>query len=775
MRNIIKPNIKIALKLTFGHLGWISFITTTSFSHLALANENKKLNQNKLTTIVNEAGLNKRITLNEYWKNTKKFYPAWVVPQLENYVKSNGNRLMPEVQLASMKSSDGSVIPVMRLTDGGKSYTLQFFGEKNKYVKFNNVNLSEFDIARIDDVFTRIVASDYNLRKQAEALYFKNPEKIKNSAKQSNDFNFQKFPRITPELWKSLTKEQRVGYIIKMRSLHQSAVAVMASSNNKAKKGASIDLQLFYKTIFGEVANAQKTKRQSAAQPFSGQCIVAGYVGSYGPGENNKGQRSSICDVDLALKDSNYLSTKTANEKCAEKDSKTVACNPIIYGYPNGQPYCVDKVSSNFQQGTWFEGPCDKESRLTTTKVGDFSKKYSELSREEQLKAIELEQKADYKLTDAFLKGVLASKDPALLDAFINGKWTHALDTELVKIQNQFEDEITRSMQICSSKLDATGGKNDEPRQKDACDQLHRRWLFADRFVSQIRSKGCLDGSKYIWKLDDKDYSSDRSNETTAFRKNKTNVEATGSNLCQCANGKNVSFGERCELSAITSEEISGQPVASVLACSEKNGNIKGIDENNPCQCKDGKEPKPAKKGSFFSFISDNGDSKVDNNERTCDSDSSLMWLLPIGIIALIGVFVFNQDKNPKPVPAPQPQPVPSTPVQPPLVTPPVIQPTAPVCAAPRTLVGNNCICGNVSECALNQRMMDYTTCQCGPATPTAPNITCPDGSSSLTLAGCPKCSNGSYQTRMGCSEGGSGNNNGTGAGAGGVPQNTAR
>ena len=155
---------------------------------------------------------------------------------MESYVKSNAHRVMPEVQISATKSSDGTVIPVLRLTDGGKSYTLQFFGEKNKYVKFNNVTLSEYDVARVDDAFTRIVASDYNLRLQAEKLYFKNPPSLNKSVNKTSqkdnkkanpvaDFNFQKFPRMTPGLWKSLTKEQRVGFILKIRRTHQADVS----------------------------------------------------------------------------------------------------------------------------------------------------------------------------------------------------------------------------------------------------------------------------------------------------------------------------------------------------------------------------------------------------------------------------------------------------------------------------------------------------------------------------------------------------------------------
>ncbi|MEQ1723771.1 MAG: hypothetical protein ABL930_11385, partial [Pseudobdellovibrio sp.] len=629
---------------------------TMVFAPVAMGKEAEKLTKQNIQQTVKDLGLDKKITLGEFWEKSKSTIPGYVYKDLEAFVKENKNMLMPEVSIDSSKNTEGVEVPILRFTQGGKTQTVQMYGETDKWAKLNGVTLTARDLDRVEDAFKRIEGSDINLKKQGDK-FRQNKSEIQNDNAEhqqvdtyKKDFaRFQGFPRVTPQMWKSLTKQERAGYIVKMRLMWMNARKVLATSEKnsvapakKSKPSAAIDN--FYKVIFGEqtfaaspvlappptsagqvsgkatpsaavrvqgesvrVRDARGNTRVVAIPYNAETCVVAGYIGAYGTVDNINGNKRAGCSIDLAIatyKNNENLSfVQKANEACAAKGATQVACNPIIYGYPNGSEACIDRRSAEYQHATHFTSPsnretCDGKSRLSSS---DDIIKFNETNydgiepRENQIAAIEADQqKDDYALTNSYLKGVLTKKDGILAIAFDKGEWNLALDEELVKTQLQFEQEIGRAIKTCEADFAKTATR--EVNQKLACDQLHRRWLFTERAIAKLRDKACLKPALYIGLYNGNESSYAASaNDKTAL--NKRTIDEKGTELCGCpvpkapdapvteaavpaAKGKLVNFGQSCEAPVIAPPPVPPPQCADGLDPAT-------VDGAAMCVCKD--------------------------------------------------------------------------------------------------------------------------------------------------------------------------------------------
>lgn len=736
---------------------------TMVFSPVALGKEAEELTQNNLQRIIKEFGLNKKITLGEFWQNSKAYMPRYIYKDLENFVKENRNLQMPEVTLDVAKAVDGNEVPVVRFSQNGKIQSVQFYGEENKWAKFNSVVLSATDLARVDDAFKRIESSDIRIKTEADKYRKSKLLKQQYSAEQmkineyKKDFSrFNGFPRITPQMWKSLTKEQRAGFLVKMRLMWMNARKVLATDSNlnvtSDNSNEAAVLNNFYKIILGQKAYA-KTKAgkitPSAAVKVNGttvktkqgkvvyipydakSCVVAGYIGAYGKVSNVNGLNRDGCSIELAVatykSNENLKFVQEANDFCAAQKSTQVACNPIIYGFPNGDPACIDRRSPEYQQATHFSSSsnnqtCDGKSRLSSSdEIIKFNDKdYSKIQpREKQIAAIEADQKKDdYALTQSYIKGVLTKRDPIMLALLEKGEWNLALDEELVRIQSQFEQEIERAIKTCEA--DITG--KHEKNQKQACDQLHRRWLFTEKAIANLRDKACVKPALYIGNYaTGEDFSSDSAKEKNVL--NKKTIDEKGTALCGCPSGKFVNFAQLCEVEASKSEsepESKQEAMPDVLLCDKPEG-IAGFDYEK-CKCEDNKKLKQ------LSGI---------NGSYECEGANWLPWILGgLGILALIAIFNRNKEPN-------RPQPPPPQ-----------------GCAPPKVGFMPSCTCPAVPAfCTPPQKIYDVNTCQC---TDVSQPPVCADMSLAPNgnLAQCPTCPDGSFKTTAACpTEGGSGNN----------------
>ncbi len=720
------------------HLSCLSMI----FSPVASGYEAERFNQKNLRQIVEEFGLHKKTTLGEFWEKSKGNIPGHVYRDLEAFVAENKNLLMPEVSLSTAKGSNGQEVPVIRFTKDGKTHTAQIFDEPSKWATFNGVGLTGVDLGRVEDAFTRVAASNIRFKNEVDKYReAKVTKQIVNSALlKSNEYKrdfsrFAGFPRITPQMWQGLSVEQRAGYIVKMQLMAMNARKVLAvipaKKNAPAKPKDSAAIENFYKAIFLNPVQAEagkvtpsaavrvlgtsvRTNKGVVTIPYTANtCVVAGYIGAYGTVTNVSGANRSGCSVDLAIatykSNENLKFVQEANDTCAAEKSTLIACNPIIYGLPAGKPACIDRTSTEYQHATHFKSPsnketCDGKSKLASTdEIIQFNEKdYSSVQpREKQIAAIEADQKKDdYALTKSYIKGVLIKRDPLMIALLEKGEWNLGLDEELVRIQSQFEQEIERAIKTCEN--DITG--KHEPNQKLACDQLHRRWLFTERAIANLRAKACVKPALYVgtYAAGESSYA-DTAKDKTAL--NKKTIDAKGTALCECPGATKVDFAKSCPSAAVVEPPPVPPPEpapvdVSVAPKCDKPQGIAGFDYEK-CKCEGSKKLKQA-----------NGEASA----YECEGTNWVAWgLAGLTVVALIAMF--NRTKNPSP---PQPQPKPQA--QP--------QPSQPAAVPPVKVVPPAPLCKNKSEAPMGN------------------------------LALCPKCLDGSYMTTTGCpSEGGSGNN----------------
>lgn len=731
-----------------------------TMSPVALGQEAEKLNKKQIQNIVSELGLDKKITLGEFWEKSKSFVSPHIYKDLEAFARENKNRMMPEVSLMNSQSTEGLDVPVIRFMQNGQTQLIQFHGTKDKWAKFNSVVLSENDLSRVDDVFKRIEASDIQFKREADLYREKKLQTQKKSLEvlQVNEFKkdfsrFSGFPRVTPQMWKSLTIEQRAGFIIKMRLLALNARKVLAFYPPQSGK-TSAAIENFY-NLFNSKAFALDGKATPSAAvnvkgtsvrtskgvvniPYTAKtCVVAGYIGAYGTVSNINGKNRSGCSVDLAIatykSNSNLKFVQEANEACAAVAPSFIACNPIIYGYPSGKEACIDRKSAEYQHATHFKSPankdtCDGKSKLASSDgIIQFNDKdYSNIQpREKQIAAIEADQKKDdFALTQAYIQGILNKRDPILLAMLEKGEWNLALDDELVRIQSQFEEEIERAIKTCEADISGKHEKN----QKLACDQLHRRWLFTERSIASLRDKACVKPALYAGNYNDDESSyADTAKEKTTL--NKKTIDVKGTELCECPGlPKRVNFATKCDIpSEEPKPEIVPEPEAAPVATQcEKPVGIAGFDYDK-CKCENNKKLKAS----------------VDGTTYDCEGTNWLPWVIGgLTVAALIAIFSKSKQSPETPPVAPK------------------HVPPAPLCAAPKIGSPPNCECPAApSFCTLPQKIYNMLTCQC---TNVVEQAICPNNSEAPmgNLAQCPKCADGSFKTTRPCpSEGGSGTN----------------
>ncbi len=761
---------------------------TMVFAPVAYGLEAEKLSQQQLTSYVQEFGLNKKTTLGEFWQKSKAYYPGHVYKELEAFVQLNKNLEMPQIELTTSKSTNGDEVPVLQVSQNGKTNRIQFFGENQKWAKLNNTNLSAADLERPEDIFKRMVANDIKFKTEYDQLGKKSQGESKvltaEQISQEKDLaRFQSFPRVNPVMWKSMTFEQRASFIVKMRLMYMSAQQVLDSAESKTNEKTSS--KNFLQILLGADAYAAskevKTKLgKVTVSEYAKNCIVAGYNGAEGERVDAKGIKRKVCSLDVAQKmydgatPPNYV--RNANIDCISSGNNFRACNPAQYGFPNGKPICIDQNKAEFQTATHRNNICDNASPLSSAKlVMEFAgKDYSNvMPASKRQKMIEDDQRtSEFKYTKDFVQGILLhtdeknnSGDKTISDMFKNGVWSLELDKQLVEIQQSYEVEINKAIESCHQNVAL---KQVDKNQKGACDQLHRRWLFTEKFIADLRSKACPEKSVYIGAYD-KDEVITESKKSEINKKQLSDSDGKG--LCKCADGETTSFKGQCKGApavAIVPPIVSEKKLPDVIDKSCPSGAINfqpGITvSDNKCQCEENKDK----------LIPQS--TPPEKVEKLCSKSNLWKWILG-GAAALILLGIFHRHKKHDKVSP---------------------QPAAPVCAADKQLVGAACVCK--SRCAVNQTQ-NPESCACTvnpvpqscapPKVGTPPNCACPVSSSCTpgqqiynqvtcqcdtvmqpvtcpnslaapnnNLSLCAKCSDGSFQTTSPCpGEGGTGNN----------------
>ena len=492
---------------------WMTVWTATwtmLISPVAMGQEAQKVSKQQMQSVMDQLGLNKQITLGEFYKKNKYLFPPRIQKEIEPLFTQFKNQLMPTFEVISSKTTSGEEIPTIRISQDSELLNIQWFGEPERMLKFQNTNLSEIDVINFDDMFTRILAGDEKYRKQVE----------QNSAKaKPKSTTGMKYPDVTKAEWKSMSTFDRANYVINLRSLWQDAHKVLESKNSQKKAPKSSQNffeknNYFFSLIFGtdaEAANATGGKTVATGQTtgnyFSGQsCIVAGYVARY-----QKTSSGEVCDhkvVDQVYNNRDNSLYQKARDYCVAKDNQ-IACNPYVYGTPKGAPTCVMPSISNasFQKATHWDGPCDTSSRLqsSTNEVEILKDKnkaqgrYEDgnLKSEEERKAMfKAEQGDNLKLTEEYLLGILKFRGMVKTDAnslFDSGVLSDQVYEQIKKDKKAFDFEIAEAQKSCKVESEAskTAPRVHEKNYWQACDQLHRRFTF----ITELFQSKC-DGKK---------------------------------------------------------------------------------------------------------------------------------------------------------------------------------------------------------------------------------------------------------------------------------------
>ncbi len=628
------------------HISWMTMV----FSPLAYGKQAENITAENLKLYAQEFGLNKKTTLAEFWEKSKAYYPGYMYKEIETFVQKNPNMLMPQIEIKTSKSSAGENVPTLYMTENGKTQTIQFYGESGKFIKFNGVTLSEKDTQVPQKMFKKILAVDSKTQKQYSETIA--TDKLKHSP----------FPTMTSKLWKTMTVQQRATYFIQMRMMYLEAEKVISEKETKKEKKSSTFsfIEYIFKTILPEagaetavVARPVKlpdgkgktvqTKQGQVKIPYDAKsCIVAGYIGAYTTDVSNvRGDKRPGCSVDVAIatyaEKSDLSYVKSSNDQCvSQSGSNSVACNPMVYGTPNGSPICIDKKAANFQVATHWDGPCDTQSRLSSSSaLFDVSgKDYSKIQpRESQIAEIKKDQAANnFQLTKDFISGILASKDKDMLALFKDGKWSPDLEKEILRINDHFKTSIDKALEICEKEITA----KHEANQRGACDQLHRRYLFVDEVIAGLKKPEVPAPGPVVVAGE------------CPSPQSKLTEDGEGNKVCECVVGKSKdqsrTFGVGEKLPAWCSD--SEQPPVKPEGTCDK---PKGISDFNyeKCECAKGTlevSNEPNKLMKFF------GSKSPEKGQEKYECESGPNWLLIGGLgLAALGLFAFlNRDKKPK-------------------------------------------------------------------------------------------------------------------------------
>lgn len=553
---------------------------TMVISPVAQGREAAKLSSQNLKQYVQEVGLNKKITAQQFWNKTKDLYPGYFYHEFEAAVKANPNALMPEFAVKSAKSSSGEEVPVIQFTENGQSHTVQFFGNEDKYLKFDNTFISEAHAMSPEKMMEDLIAGDSKIAARYDKAVDQGAAQFRTEAlkKSGGSTQIEKFPTVTKAVWQTMNAEQRVSYIIYMRQMYLDAQNVLkntrtpASKTNKSNKTSSVNvLEILFKELvptaesageidlrpagFGEEAPAKEGPRPKRVKKTvkagdkvitamgtgtvtSESCVVAGYVGKNI--QDSKTKRK-FCSIDQALSESRYNGDSVVPDVVASSEkfcaAGSVACNPVVYSYnSDGKPYCIERSRTGvFQQATHWESKvggqsCDQMSRLNLDAQGTGSVDLTAAFMKNYLKAANKSVTACIALDG---KGAMQKIDDKTWAA--NG--CDAIFGEIGDISAQFKTDIDAATAICKA-MDLKK-QYDSKNQKDACDQIQKRKLMlTDLFGNICPDKTKLDNLEAPTKC-----VAEKKPETAATCPDgSTNDEQPGTCICKTADGRDLGF-----------------------------------------------------------------------------------------------------------------------------------------------------------------------------------------------------------------------------------------
>lgn len=226
---------------------------------------------------------------------------------------------------------DGNVYPRIGIRLGADVMHMDFYGEPDRFIKFEEVTFVQSDFDDPNFFFQKLMTNSHSLRKRMIHQMLQSPLKM------------------TPEVWNYLTPHDQAMFMINLRLVHDAATDVLDKFKVKHRVTSGIE------RLFVNEAQAEELEEEGRAAE-TGACIVGGWESVY---------KSGKCSADAAdLKD-----TAGYNLSCPNNG---FACRPILFGMNGNSPHCISRSRSVINVAT---RECSKLAPITSEEDRDKVKK----------------------------------------------------------------------------------------------------------------------------------------------------------------------------------------------------------------------------------------------------------------------------------------------------------------------------------------------------------------------------------------------------------------
>ncbi|WP_413581495.1 hypothetical protein [Bdellovibrio sp. HCB288] len=341
MRLKLKP--MSAIKTLAASLSVFTFCIAPVAQGAAAANQKQLVNQFLKETKIST----QKQTVGQFWQRVRHVFPKQSQSQLDQWVRLNGNEPMPKVDATSFKGPDGQEqIRLNLLMNDGKTMTLTFTGDEDRFVKINSVYLSEKDVRKyknLDHLVAKL-SKDPMIKKSLQVPV----EKTVKTSKFTTQKRFLK----GREIAKLPTLRAQVDYMLRMRAASEAADKVFTSGGKKGAMNEILNYEDPTQYVWGLMI--------PEANAATGPCVASGWIASY---HQNSCARASL-GRDTLIAESRKLpfndTIKAKVESCA--NSGGLPCNPMIFGFEdnNGTPHCIKQ---SVKTATY---QCNERAPLTT-------------------------------------------------------------------------------------------------------------------------------------------------------------------------------------------------------------------------------------------------------------------------------------------------------------------------------------------------------------------------------------------------------------------------
>ncbi|MBX3040839.1 MAG: hypothetical protein KF789_09060 [Bdellovibrionaceae bacterium] len=377
------------------------------------------------------------LTVGEFHRKFRLWYPEPMRSQLDSWVSEHRHEKMPKVDSSIIKDNDGNEQLRLFFTKDGQSFTLTT-GEG--YAQIGSVKFTTADF--------------YNPQKFVEKLTTKD-NYVKNLVKKYKPKNERVSIALTKKEFASFNKKQRAQYLLHLSYLTRKAAFVLTPVAEPARKTSSVmnpAFEIIARWVMGEPAYCEVVPK------IGDQCIVAGWVATYGENYSCGGVESGRAQWNQQIKDT----FSSAFPKASNCSSGSFPCNPLVYGFQsNGQAHCIPQAQ--ISHATRECGSADRSPLGGANDTANARRIVeSWLAAQGDSTALEFNEKGELR-ADQYEK--IAGQLEAL---------------------NSF---ITQAEAVCDSeagqKLQA---KREE--QKSACDEIRKRRLALQKFITAPAEDG---------------------------------------------------------------------------------------------------------------------------------------------------------------------------------------------------------------------------------------------------------------------------------------------